>query len=63
MTDQPVWVIYRSPRGYPGKWVARSRGIDYVCESIEEARAVIPRRLHPTPRHPDDVPEIVETWM
>jgi hypothetical protein len=83
-----VWVIYKSPRDYPGKFVVRAQDVFRdnpepvsrpecaVCNSLEAARAALPRyQTHEREgrtygfefvrmeRHPDDVPEIVETWI
>lgn len=70
-----VWVIYRSPLDHPGKFVVRAQDVTngnpepvprkgcLVCDSLTEARAVVPPHLHRLDRHPDDEPSIVETWM
>jgi hypothetical protein len=50
-----VWVIYRSPRDYPGKFVLRAQDVFrgnpepvprkecQVCDSLEEARRALPQ--------------------
>ena len=84
-----IWVIYRSPRDYPGQYVVRAQDVFAgnqeavprpecaVCNTLEQARAALPRyqtleerdgvsygaELVRLERHPDDVPEIVETWI
>jgi hypothetical protein len=69
-----VWVIYRNPTDYPGRYVLRKqlarlgevwaeREPRAVGDTIEEIRGVLPDFLARMDRHPDDEPQIVETWV
>jgi hypothetical protein len=66
------FVIYKSPRDAPGKWVVRRweigpgtvEGKDgWVCASLEQARALVPGGMALTARTPDDDPSIYEVWL
>jgi len=67
------WTIYDHPADYPLGWVVRPWLISngtvlsspeaYFCESLEEARARIPKGLERLPRFSDDDSVIVETWI
>jgi hypothetical protein len=74
MTDLlTIWVIYRSPSDYPGKWVLRGHDIGpgsvtshakkIVADTLQELRAHLPPGLVPLTLHPDDDPVIYETWL
>lgn len=65
------YVIYDSPKDYPGKWVARRwtirhgqiiAGPAYICDSLEAAREHVPFELFNIGRQPDDEPTIKEVW-
>lgn len=68
-----VWTVYCRPRDYPRDYVARrfecvgpgARPTDdmFVAASLEEIRALLPRGLIRSPRHPDDDPKVVEAWI
>jgi hypothetical protein len=69
-----IWTIYKNPLDYPGKFVVR-RSITYgprlilhchsctVSDTLEEARATVPRGLYPFARMDGDEAHIVETWL
>jgi hypothetical protein len=68
------YVVYNSPKDFPGKYVVREwtivRGSDkpVACadarafETLEEARRGIPGGMVKIPRHPKDDVVIVEVW-
>jgi hypothetical protein len=67
-----IWTIYRYPRDYPDKYVARRAEITndithtrdmFVADSLEEIRALLPKGLHRIERYPLDDPVIVEVWI
>jgi hypothetical protein len=69
-----IYVIYRNPSDYPGKWVLRAQDAGagrtvtphqdcFVCDTLEQARECVPPGLVHMPRHPDDDPVIYETWI
>jgi len=62
-------VIYRDPHDYPGKFVVRrwwnqipEREPTLVCDSIEQARTVIPIHAVYLGRYDEDDPAIYEVW-
>lgn len=67
------FVVYRSPRDYPGKFVVRRwsieaagpspREVRAVVGTLEAARSKIPRGLFMFVRSAEDDPCIVETWL
>lgn len=69
----PIWTVYKNPVDYPEKFVVRrSTAIPHVihdpepliiCDSLEEARAVIPEGAYRMNRMPDDAPHIYEVWL
>ena len=70
----PVWVVYRSPGDYPGKWVlcrqwANAQGVWHearpvaISRSYEEILGTIPPTLTRMPIVPRDVPCIHEVWI
>jgi hypothetical protein len=73
--ELPVFVIYRNPRDFPGKWVCRRQVATSAGEvksdpepfavedSYRRIRARLPYGLTHLDRHPDDDPTIVETWI
>lgn len=69
-----IYVVFQSPADYPGKFVVRvqragKRGVEIdadpliVCNTLPEARAVIPGGLYRMNRNPQDVPSILEVWL
>lgn len=71
----PMWVIYASPKDYPGRIVVREwrimRGGEQVAmatptatvRSLTEARQAIPPGLVRMDRMQGDDPVIVEVWL
>jgi hypothetical protein len=69
-----IWVIYRNPADFPGKWVLRGQdaiaggGVQphataYVADTLEELHAQLPPGLVLLSPHPNDNPAIYETWI
>lgn len=64
-----MWVVYRSPKDFPGVFVARKWLIDGATQetvqaiTLEGVRALIPQGLHRMARDVSDDPCIVETWL
>lgn len=65
-----IFVVYLNPRDYPGRFVVRRwRGLfadivpTAVVDTLEQARAAVPRGLTCVAPHCDDDPVIVETWL
>jgi hypothetical protein len=67
-----LYTVYENPFDYPGKFVVRRFEVFtgatdpnplIVCDTLEEVRAVLPPGLVCLPRHPDDDPVILETWL
>lgn len=68
-----IWIIYESPEDFPGLFAAREwwqEGVESVASDVvhtattlEGIRALIPQGLYRMPRHPEDVPTIVESWF
>jgi len=69
MTNVELWVVYKHPKDYPDKFVARKWILDkptsevVIGNTIEEVRIAIPKGL--TRFLPDvtDDPVIVEIWL
>lgn len=67
MTD--VWTVYKSPKDYPGKFVARRwdglKPTDdvIVADSLAEVREKLPLGLICLDRNLLDDAAIVETWL
>jgi len=70
----PIFVIYRDPSDYPGKYVLRRQLVSggvitvdpepmAVGDTLMHARAQLPMGLHRMERHQDDEPQIVECWL
>lgn len=73
-TTVSLWTICDSPSDYPGKFVVRQHFVGAasqfaavlpaaVVDSLEAAREHIPYGLVHCPRHKNDDPVIVETWV
>lgn len=69
-----LWVVYKNPSDYPGKFVVRrqwaSRAGEHKCvypecvtDSLDKARSVIPGGLYRLDRMPGDDPVILEVWL
>lgn len=64
-----MWVVYNSPKDFPGlyvarKWVKNAPTSELVsAESLDEVRKQIPQGLMRVPRDTRDDPVIVETWI
>lgn len=70
-----IYVVYRYPSDYPGKWVVRAQQISagyveifreptIVADTLEEARELIPLSADTCmTRSPEDDPSIWECWM
>lgn len=70
----PIWCVMYGPSDFPALYVARlniaaNSGATYVAsiavvgESLEAVRKALPAGLVRMPRHADDEPQIVETWL
>lgn len=68
-----IWIIYESPEDFPGLFVARewwqvgaepyaSDNI-FTATTLQGVRDQIPQGLYRMPRHPEDVPHVVESWF
>jgi hypothetical protein len=68
-----LWAIYRQPTDYPQTpFVIRrftfangatTPGGCFEAETLDEARAHLPRGRTWLGRHPQDLPTLVETWV
>jgi len=64
-----LWVIYKHPKDYPDKYVARKWILDeptseaVFANTLEEARLAIPKGLIRMERNNQDDPCIVEIWL
>jgi hypothetical protein len=66
-----IFVVYKNPRDYPGRYVVRQYAIGhtvgsawcFVADSLEAARTAIPPDRCRLERMPEDDPVIVETWI
>jgi hypothetical protein len=70
MTTLFLYTVYKNPKDYPSKFVVRRFSLEkpdpkpmIVCDSYEAAIAVIPIGCIRTLRHPEDEPQILETWL
>ena len=74
MSELAIYVVYRDPSDFPGKYVVRRSTIGHlgelkdaepliVCKTLREARSTIPRCLFCITRSIEDDPVIVETWL
>ena len=66
----PVVAVYKSPKDYPDKYVARVFDLDrptrfvFVADTYQELLDKLPvQQLVRMARHPTDDPAIVEVWM
>lgn len=68
-----IWVITENPRDFPGKFVTRKHIAHvagyvptderHVCDTLAEARAILPHGVARFPRAPGDDPVILESWL
>jgi len=64
-----TYTIYKHPRDYPDKYVARAFHVDQplgimgIGDSLEAVRDMLPPGLTLIGRRPEDEPQIVETWV
>jgi len=71
--EMQQWVIYRHPRDYPDKYVARLWGVWQgeivatdemaLAETLQQIRRMIPPGLYCLGRFEDDDPCILEVWI
>lgn len=64
-----TWTIYKQPKDFPSNYVARlfidgePTGELLVFPQIELLREIVSRNRTCIPRHPEDDPSVVETWI
>ena len=64
-----LWTVYKHPRDYPDKFVARKFVLDkptseiLIGNTLEEIRTLLPKGLTRMERDENDKPVIVETWI
>lgn len=68
-----LWVVYESPKDFPGEYVARrwlvQRGgafptdVHVRAPTLDGVRSLLPVGLFRMNRSPADEPQIVETWI
>ncbi len=70
-----IWTVYKHPRDYPDKFVARAHIVGrckdqsgpttavVIADTLDAVRAQLPPGLIRMPRLRDDDPVIVETWL
>jgi hypothetical protein len=68
-----IWTIYHKPRDHPDGFVARRFEVageepkatdDVIAGDLEELRQIFWKAgLVKMPRHPQDEPQIVESWV
>lgn len=74
MNPLTIYVVYKNPSDYPGKFVTRAQYVygrqvhidplpAIVSDTLEDARSIIPRTCFKLDRHPQDEPQILETWL
>ena len=70
----PMWVVYKNPSDFPGKFVVRrqlaapgfvvaDKAPTAIVSTLDEARAAIPPGMINLHRSPDDDPCIAEVWL
>lgn len=65
----PVITIYERPKDFPRKYVARlfnlAKPTEFVVvkDTLQEIRKEIPENMVRLPRHAEDDPVILETWI
>lgn len=68
-TRLPIIVIFRSPKVYPGKYVARVFDLNVptmlavTADTLEEIRGCVPEGMHRVPRSELDAEGVVESWI
>jgi hypothetical protein len=75
MTSLAMWTVYKHPRDYPDKFVARRFDVDgdgpkpsasiIIAPDLDQLRDILERDLHLVclSRNEGDDPVIVETWL
>jgi len=65
----PIFTLYHNPTDFPGKYVMRlfdgknPTRLIAVKDTLEAARATVPKIFYRVPRKDTDDPFIVETWL
>jgi hypothetical protein len=65
----PIFTIFKDPTDFPGKYVVRlfdgkqPTRLIAVKDTLEDARATIPKIFYRVPRSERDNPVVVETWL
>lgn len=68
-TRMPIIAIFKHPKDYPDKYVARVFDIDrptflaVTADTLEEIRECVPEGMQRVPRSKLDAKEIVESWI
>lgn len=73
MNTLNLYVIYENPKDFPGKFVVRRHAVmagqsvpdkqGIVCNTLKEARSMVPSGLVNLHRFPEDDPVIKEVWV
>lgn len=70
LAQVPIIAVYKNPRDYPDKYVARLWDINnkltniiVTADSLFGIRELIPQHMHRFPRQANDDPVIVETYL
>lgn len=72
VNDMVQYTVYESPLDFPGKYVIRQFVIrvngtrpltGFVCDTIEQARSLVPDGMVRLMRTPQDHPSVVEVWI
>jgi hypothetical protein len=75
MSTLSMWTVYKNPKDYPGKYVARLFEVDgkgarptgsiIIMDELDDLRDILAFDMHLTPlnRNDGDDPVIVETWL
>lgn len=68
-TKLPLYIIYKNPGDFPGKFIVRfwimDKPTDFVTvsETLEAARGTIPTGSFNIGKHQSDAPQIIEVWV
>lgn len=69
IVKMPIFVIFKNPDDFPGKYVARVFDFDKptrICavrDNYKDIIATLPEFLHRFPRSPGDAACIMESWI